>query len=330
MTTRREFWLALCCAAQLRAQDEAHDKAVFTALAQDVPVDTAVTRSQRPLTGLHAEDFVLLDNGDPRPIRAVTAEELPLDLVLIFQTIPQVRLAGQMRARLLNGASSVLLHTRPDDRVAFLTHTDPIHIELPFTNDRDAMATTLRRIAAMEYSPGFSEQLTIEYAVRMLAAQGPAPGRRRLIVRVGSIVVSGLSFMDDPVIRRLWSENVIYSSIETYASEGDFNPGFKPNQFYAHDSLLGTRSKEPNGPRYREHNTNHIAQATGGDAIGFLDPKDPQDLVTRMRQRYVLWFTQPADLEPGQPRRISVDLSPEVRRRYPDAVVRARAGYITQ
>ncbi len=72
MTTRRDFWLSLCCAAQIRAQDEP----VFTADARDVPVEVAVTRSQRPLRGLRAEDFLMLENGQPQPIRAVTSEEL--------------------------------------------------------------------------------------------------------------------------------------------------------------------------------------------------------------------------------------------------------------
>lgn len=332
MTTRREFGLALCCAAQLRAQDEP----VFTADARDVPVDVAVTRSQRPLRGLRAEDFLLFENGRPQPVRAVTGEELPLDVVFLFHTIPNtkglkkstVRITEPMRARMLNGAANVLLQTRPADRVAFLTHTEPPRIQLPFTNDRNAMAAALRSIAAMEQESGFAEPLTIEYAVRMLLEVGPAPGRRRLIVRLGTFIGSGVMYSDEPTIHRLWGENILFSSIEILFQGGGFNPGFGTAEVSLTGDSFGRR--EPDGPLYRVYNPNHIAQATGGDALQFLDPKDPLDLLTPLRQRYILWFRQPDGLAAGEQRKISVELSATVRERYPDVVVRARAGYVTR
>lgn len=330
MTTRRQFWLTLCGATRLlRAQGEPE----FIADVQDISVDTAVTRNQRPLRGLRAEDFVLLDNGQPQSIRAVTNEELPLDLVMIFHTFPQEpeakskagQLFEQAKARLLNGAANVLLLTRPEDRIAFLTHTSPPRIELPFTNDRDAFAAALRRVASLEYNPVFSEVVTFEYAVRMLAELGLDRGRRRLIVRVGTVPGQGLPYLDDTVIRRLWSESVIFSSIEILGPGGGFNPGF----YIPEIMPIGVGGgPEPDGPLYRISNPFHIAAATGGDTVSFLDPKDPQDLLSRLRQRYILWFRQPEGLEPGQQRSISVELSPDARQLYPDAVVQARSGYV--
>jgi hypothetical protein len=57
---------------------------------------------------------------------------------------------------------------------------------------------------------------------------------------------------------------------------------------------------------------------------------DPRDLLTLLRQRYTLWFNQPSDLTPGEPRTIKVELSGAARPRLPDAVLNAREGYVTR
>ncbi len=329
MITRRQFGLGLCGARFLWAQDEP----VFTADAKDIAVDTAVMRRQRPFRGLRATDFVLYENGQPQAIRAITPEELPLDLVLIFDVVPgpilfpsddvpkqSMAYADVARARLLNGAANVLLQIRPEDRVAFLTHTLPPRIELPFTSDRNTIGAALRSMGTLKYQAGFSELVTIEYAVRMLAELGSAPGRRRVIVRLGTSLGGPVPYADEAIIRRLWMENVIYSYIDIVF------PGSK----VASDGPIGPSSIEPVAALYRMMNPFHVADATGGDGLKFLDPKDPLDLLTPMRQRYVLWFRQPDGAVAGEKRKISVELAPEVRARYPDAVVKARSGYVTR
>jgi hypothetical protein len=81
---------------------------------------------------------------------------------------------------------------------------------------------------------------------------------------------------------------------------------------------------------FRRYNPIHIAQATGGDRIVEMDPQHPRDLLTPIRQRYTVWFNQSSDLAPGESRTIQVELSPPARRRFPDAVIKAREGYVTK
>jgi hypothetical protein len=53
-----------------------------------------------------------------------------------------------------------------------------------------------------------------------------------------------------------------------------------------------------------------------------------EETLTRLRQRYALYFHLPENAKPGDERSISVDLSPAARRRYPDAEIRFRRVYL--
>jgi hypothetical protein len=54
-----------------------------------------------------------------------------------------------------------------------------------------------------------------------------------------------------------------------------------------------------------------------------------QETLARIRQRYTLYFHLPEGVQPGQERNIQADLTPEARRRYPDAEVRYRRIYMS-
>jgi hypothetical protein len=81
---------------------------------------------------------------------------------------------------------------------------------------------------------------------------------------------------------------------------------------------------------FQRYNPIRIAQATGGDRIVALDPKHPGDLLTPIRQRYTLWFNQPSGVPAGKSRTIKVELSESTRSRFPNAIVKAREGYVAQ
>jgi hypothetical protein len=122
---------------------------------------------------------------------------------------------------------------------------------------------------------------------------------------------------DEPVIQRLWQEGIVLTAV----GGGDREPFRDPTR------------RQPEDASYRRNNPMHIAHATGGDAIVPKDPRDIKDLegvLARTRQRYILSFDQPNGLSPGQERKISIDLSMEARKRYPDAVVQVRTGYVTR
>lgn len=331
--TRRQLLITLPAALRAAAQDQ--DEPVFRVNTNSVGVHVAVLDSNKAVAGLTREDFVLRDNGEARPITSFTHEEQPLDIVLVCRSvmvgrampsfeggIPQYHLAGRgpvaMAIRLMNAAANAILPARDTDRVAMVVYGRDPHIVQRFTNNRKDMASAIRRIGSVDEVDEnlviTSEALAIEYAVQMLAdleKQEPDSrlNRRRVIIMISNPFGVGARYADEPIIRKLWERNIVFSAIKDSEAVKE-SP-----------SLL---------PLFREFNPSHIARATGGDYIPVLDPRNPPDLLMLARQRYTLWFNQPQDLPAGQLRTISVSLAEESARRVPNAKITAREGYITQ
>jgi hypothetical protein len=142
--------------------------------------------------------------------------------------------------------------------------------------------------------------------------------RRRLIILVSNVFGVGTHYADEPIIRRLWEQNIILSVIDdTPATEST-------------KSVQRSDGGESQTILFQRYSPIRIAQATGGDRIVALDPQHPRDLLTPIRQRYTLSFNQPSDAAAGESRTIEVGLSESARRRFPDAVIKAREGYVAQ
>jgi hypothetical protein len=323
----------------------------FTATVRSVAVDTSVTVGQRPIEGLLSEDFVVQDTDALRKVQSMRSGGLPLDIVLVsaegrVSTFDQAFFRDEsenyLADRTQNAAANVLRRTGPQDRVAFVTYALDPHIDLPFTNDRERIAAAIRRLGTQEgkkvITTTTTEFLALEYAVHMLADVTPpdpverAQRRRLIVVLRGVNAAQGPSApvssapAENALIHRLWEHNVMLSSIRVtsprmskVAEASLIPPEYRTGPIH---SVAG-------GVGY-SLGVEYLAHLTGGDALTFLNPQDPDDLITRLRQRYILWFDQPANLPPGQERKITVELSPEARQRFPDAVVQARQGYVTR
>jgi von Willebrand factor type A domain len=83
------------------------------------------------------------------------------------------------------------------------------------------------------------------------------------------------------------------------------------------------------GSRTHSAGTAQIARDSGGDSMSVDDASALEETLSRIRQRYALFFHLPEDVRPGQERNIEVDLTPAARRRFADAEVRYRRVYMT-
>jgi VWFA-related protein len=118
----------LACAAWLaasgggspaHAQSATGQQPVFRAQADAVVVAVAVRTKNRPVGGLRADDFQLLDNGVPQLITSTTAEAVPVDVTLVLDTSGSI--SGTAFQRLKADIRRMAALLKPDDRVRLLS-----------------------------------------------------------------------------------------------------------------------------------------------------------------------------------------------------------------
>jgi VWFA-related protein len=94
----------------------------FRTKTEAVRVDVLVTNGSKPVGGLRAEDFELLDNGVPQTIENMTIEEVPFSMLLALDTSDSMR--GRSLADLKAAATSAMNLMGASDRAAVLTFSD--------------------------------------------------------------------------------------------------------------------------------------------------------------------------------------------------------------
>src|SRR5439155_18418844 len=82
------------------------------------------------------------------------------------------------------------------------------------------------------------------------------------------------------------------------------------------------------GHRTKSAGTSEIARASGGDSMPVDDASAFETTLSRIRQRYALYFYLPQGVKPGQERNIEVALTDAARQRYSGAEVRYRRVYM--
>ena len=90
----------------------------FRVTVEEVLVDVVVTQRNRPLAGLTAEDFVLLDGGVRRDIRLVPLEDLPVSVLFVMDMSESV--TRERRERLAAAARQFSGQLSANDRCAVM------------------------------------------------------------------------------------------------------------------------------------------------------------------------------------------------------------------
>jgi VWFA-related protein len=158
--------LALPAQAQEPAQ-------VFRAGADAVSVEASVRRDRRPVQGLKAADFELLDNGVRQDITDVSYEKLPVDVTVVLDVSASV--TGSALDELRRGLKQLRADLGPQDRLRLVTFNMRVKRLVDFT---DAATATDAALASL--GGGGSSAVFDSLAV---ALASPVPsGRRQLIV----------------------------------------------------------------------------------------------------------------------------------------------------
>jgi VWFA-related protein len=108
-------------------------QATFSAKRESVRVDVLVTDRGKVVDGLSASDFEVRDNGVPQTVDLVSFQQIPLNVVLAFDTSTSV--SGERLTHLQTAAGALLDRLAKDDRSALMTFSPRIVLREGLTGE---------------------------------------------------------------------------------------------------------------------------------------------------------------------------------------------------
>jgi hypothetical protein len=321
-----------------------------------VRVDTQVVdRDNHAVTGLHAEDFVLRDEGQPQPITNFASEQMPVDLLLLLD----VSRSMQPHIKKVAAASHKAFQALHDqDRVAIMVFDRQTRLRLPYRFSRDEAEKELTALLKNEAFDGGTDITKGMLAAADYVAQHARPEARRAIVIVTDDRSQGdrdEASVDHALTK---ADAVLCSLIAPQASRSGYPPGGGGRRGggggwggggmgggwpggggggWPGGAGGGRRGGGGNGPngggqasggQTHSAGTAEIARDSGGDSLSLSESSALETTLTRIRQRYALNFHMPPDVKPGQERSIELSLTPAASQRYPEADLRYRRVYL--
>lgn len=357
--TRTAFLLlfALAGGGLLAAAD---GDVVFRSDVSLVRVDAQVVdRDNRAVTGLHAEDFVLREEGRPQQIRNFASEDMPVDVMLLLDVSRSMRPHIQRVSSAAHQAFQVL---RDQDRVAIMVFDRSTRLRMPFRNSRDEAERELTSLLRHESFDGGTDITRGMLEAADYVARQARPEARRAIVIVtddrtqrdrDEAAVSRALARADAVLCALIAPDAMHDRSSWPGGGGgrggrggggggSWPGGSGPTIggplggiIFGRRGPYGGRGGQPGGgrrpgPGSETHSagTAEIARESGGDSVAVDDASALENTLARIRQRYALHFHLPEDVKPGQERNIAVELAASAQRRYPGAEVRYRRVYL--
>jgi VWFA-related protein len=344
--------LAVAFAGVLWAAD---DDIVFRSDVSLVRVDAQVLdRDNRAITGLHAEDFILREDGRPQPIRNFASENMPVDVLLLLDVSASMRPHVERIASASHDALRVL---RDQDRIAIMVFDRSTRIRMPFRNSRDDVKRELESLLNQEDFNGGTDITRALYdAGSYISRNGRRDARRAIVILTDDQTernrdVEGVSralARADAVLSLLLAPDAM-GTYSRGAGGGRRNggtwPGGSTGGTYPGTGgmggplggiILGRRGpyggRGPGGgmrgPHTQSAETGEIARRSGGDIMPVDDASALETTLSRLRQRYALHFNVPPDVRAGEQRNIEVALADSTRRRFTGADVRYRRVYL--
>jgi VWFA-related protein len=289
---------------------------VFRSDVSLVRVDVQVVdHNNRSITGLNADDFVLREQGHPMQICNFAWEDMPVDLLFLFDV------SGSMQPhvkRVASAAHEALRGLGDNDRVAIMVFERTMRLRMPFRNSRQDIDLELDNMIRQEpFHGGTDITRALVVAASYLEVQARHGARRAIVILTDDQTDCGRE--DAIVSGALGKANVVLSALIV--------PDQMANRTASQGRLGGPRDgiilgTQPAG-------TSEIARQSGGDSLPADDASALSTTLAHLRQRYALHFHSPPDAKSGEVRSIDVQLVEAVRRRYPDAELCFRRTYVS-
>ena len=146
----------------------------FSSRVDAVRVDVLVTDNGKPVLGLTPADFEISDNGVAQQVDLVSFDQVPLNVVLVFDMSDSVE--GDRRDRLLKGAGALLNGLKADDQAALVSFSHVVDRGAKLTSD----VASVR--AALERAEGIGETALVDGTFAGMMVGESDVGRGLLIV----------------------------------------------------------------------------------------------------------------------------------------------------
>jgi len=282
---------------------------IFRAGVTLVKVDVEVTgRGSTDISDFTQQDFKIFDENEPREIAHFSRESAPLDLLLLLDVSGSMR---QSLADLAAATRAALANLHAGDRVALMLFSRRTEVIQPFTDD---LGNTQYKILDSIYKQNLGSGTLINESLIAAAdymKQQPVRGRRAMLIVTDN---EGLNYKspDSAVLRAMSDADTVLNAI--VVRQGPKPPAVRPSGY--------------TNPDFAPPDVYKIAARTGGEAVDGAGKVGVvfQHIIEGIRSRYFAQYAAPP-AEIGVFRHVRVELTPEARRRHPDAVIHARDGY---
>ena len=335
------FFLVACFVPAI-----ADDDVVFRSDVSLVRVDAQVVDGgNRAITHLNAEDFILREEGRAVPIRNFASENLPVDILFLLDVSASMRPHVE---RIADASGQALTVMGKDDRMGIMVFDRSTRVRLAFSSSRSEVQREFDRLLSQErFNGGTDITNAMLDAAGYIRREGRREARRAIVILTDD--QTQLERDDAAVSRALTrADAVMCALIAPDAMQNRRYPGGGQRRGTWGGGpgvggplggiILGPRGGGGRsggsgggmgGSRTHSAGTAQIARDSGGDSMSVDDASALEETLSRIRQRYALFFHLPDDVRPGQERNIEVDLTPAARRRFADAEVRYRRVYMT-
>ena len=147
---------------------------IFRAGTDAVRVDALVTSGNRPVGGLTAADFEILDNGVPQVVENVTIEEVPFSMLLVLDT--SASMEGSSLNDLKAAATAAVGAMGTGDRAAIMTFSDVLRQVSPWRPKGEELTKSIANLRASGATALF------DAAFASMVVRDPDQGRRSLVL----------------------------------------------------------------------------------------------------------------------------------------------------
>jgi VWFA-related protein len=272
-----------------------------------VHVDAQVLWRGGIAANLTKDDFLIYENGAPRPLLYFESEEAPMDVVLLLDVSASMRPEASTLASLADEALCSLAST---DRAALMVFAWRARLYQPLTADWQRVSESIQQVIRREHFDGRTLLNAGAFGAATYLRHEPRRAARRAILMLTDNL--GLKAQSDrAVLNELWEADAVL------------------NVVHLTDPLKETWRVRPL-PFLGVADMRKFVRETGGE---WLSPRGAPNFLlealTRIRRRYLLTY-RAAPGRSGELRTIRVELSGSTQSRMPDAIVVARRGYRLQ